>query len=246
MTLLKSNTQALLEDNLDAIRETLEGKNVIVIGGGDTGNDCLGTATRHGAKSVTNFELLPHPPSDRAKDNPWPQWPRIFRVDYGHTEVKEHYGKDPREYCILSKEFIGDDEGNVTGIKTVRVEWKRSDSGAWQMAEVPGSEEVFPADVVLLSMGFIGPESDKLDVARNKRGTIVTVENHGYRVDANDNLFAAGDCRRGQSLVVWGIQEGRQCAREVDLYLMGDTRLPGNGSIEKRNFKLLEELAEKV
>lgn len=244
MNLLHPNTQALLDGNLEAIRKTLVDKNVIVIGGGDTGNDCLGTSTRHGAKSVTNFELLPTPPATRPKDNPWPQWPRIFRVDYGHSEVAAHYGKDPREYSILSKEFIDDGEGNVKGIKTVRVEWKRSDSGAWQMAEVPGSEEFFPADVVLLSMGFIGPDADKLEVTKTKRGTISTQEPNSYRVE--DNLFTAGDCRRGQSLVVWGIQEGRQCAREVDQYLMGSTRLPGNGSIEQRNYSLLEEYAEKV
>lgn len=246
MTLLSANTKALLADDLDTIRATLSGKNVIVIGGGDTGNDCLGTATRHGAKSVVNFELLPYPPMERTKDNPWPQWPRIFRVDYGHAEVKEHYGKDPREYSILSKEFVGDDDGNVKGIKTVRVEWKRSDSGAWQMQEIPGSDEFFPADVVLLSMGFIGPESDNLNVERTKRGTVATAEATSYQTSKESNLFTAGDCRRGQSLVVWGIQEGRQCAREVDMYLMGKTRLPGNGSIERRDYHLLEELAAKV
>ncbi|KAK6456036.1 uncharacterized protein RJT20DRAFT_140711 [Scheffersomyces xylosifermentans] len=246
MQLLHSNTKALLDDQLEDIRKQLNGKHVVVIGGGDTGNDCLGTSTRHGAKSVTNFELLPHPPAARPKDNPWPQWPRIFRVDYGHTEVAAHYGKDPREYSILSKEFVDDGEGNVKGIKTVRVEWKRSDTGAWQMAEVPGSEEFFPADVVLLSMGFIGPDADNLEVTKTKRGTITTVDPNVYRVSQDDNLFAAGDCRRGQSLVVWGIQEGRQCAREVDNFLMGSSRLPGNGSIEQRNYKLLEELAEKV
>ncbi|KAG7195627.1 glutamate synthase [NADH] [Scheffersomyces spartinae] len=244
MELLHSNTKALLDDQLENIRKTLEGKHVVVIGGGDTGNDCLGTSTRHGAKSVTNFELLPHPPASRPKDNPWPQWPRVFRVDYGHTEVAAHYGNDPREYSILSKEFVDDGEGNVKGIKTVRVEWKRSDSGAWQMAEVPNSEEFFPADVVLLSMGFIGPDSDNLGIEKTKRGTIATTDPASYRI--NDKFFAAGDCRRGQSLVVWGIQEGRQCARVVDEYLMGGSRLPGNGSIEQRNFNLLEELADKV
>lgn len=244
MQLLHKNTKALLEEKLEDIRKTLEGKDVIVIGGGDTGNDCLGTATRHGAKSVTNFELLPHPPSSRSKDNPWPQWPRIFRVDYGHTEVNDKYGRDPREYCVLSKEFVGDGEGNVKGIKTVRVEWKRAEgSGAWQMAEIPGSEEFFPADVVLLSMGFVGPESENFGTPRSKRGNIDTVQPNSYKVDLQSNLFAAGDCRRGQSLVVWGIQEGRQCAREVDEFLEGTTRLPGNGSIEKRNYRLLEELA---
>lgn len=242
MTLLQANTQALLLQNLELVRAQLAGKHVVVIGGGDTGNDCLGTLTRHGAKLVTNFELLPTPPAARPKDNPWPQWPRVFRVDYGHTEVAKHYGKDPREYSILSKEFLGED-GKVTGIRTVRVEWKRLDSGAWQMAEVPGSEEVFKADVVLLLMGFVGPDVAALEVPRTKRGTIATAEN-GYRVA--DKVFAAGDCRRGQLLVVWGIQEGRQCAREVDAFLMGETRLPGNGSVEQRDYKLLEELAEKV
>lgn len=246
MKLLHSNTKALLDNNLEEIRKQIAGKNVVVIGGGDTGNDCLGTSTRHGAKSVTNFELLPTPPNARPKDNPWPQWPRVFRVDYGHTEVAAHYGKDPREYSILSKEFVGDEDGNVKGIKTVRVEWKRSDSGAWQMAEVPGSEEFFAAEVVLLSMGFVGPDADKLEVSKTKRGTILTSDPNGYKVSPSGKLFAAGDCRRGQSLVVWGIQEGRQCAREVDIYLMGLTRLPGNGSIEQRNYNLLEELAEKV
>lgn len=245
MQLLSTNTKALLDNTLEDIKDQIKDKHVIVIGGGDTGNDCLGTSTRHGAKSVTNFELLPTPPNARPKDNPWPQWPRVMRIDYGHSEVSTHYGRDPREYSILSKEFIDDGEGNVKAIKTVRVEWKRSDSGAWQMAEVPGSEELFSADLVLLSMGFVGPEADKFDVNKTPRGTIATTDANGYKV-GKDNLFAAGDCRRGQSLVVWGIQEGRQCARQVDNYLMGSTRLPGNGSIEQRDFKLLEEYAEKV
>lgn len=229
MQLLQWNTKSLLDGDLEEVRKQIAGKDVVVIGGGDTGNDCLGTSVRHGAKSITNFELLPQPAASREKDNPWPQWPRIFRVDYGHSEVAEHYGRDPREYSIMSKEFVGDEQGNVKGIKTVRVEWKKSDSGAWQMAEVPGSEEFFPADVVLLSMGFIGPEAQAFGVERDGRGNIKTA---GYKVD--QNLFAAGDCRRGQSLIVWGIQEGRQCAREVDNYLMDNTKLPGNGGIEQR------------
>lgn len=235
MELLRWNTKSLLDGDLDAVRETIEGKHVIVIGGGDTGNDCLGTSVRHHAASVTNFELLPRPPATRARDNPWPQWPRIFRVDYGHTEVAAHYGKDPREYCIMSKEFVGDEDGNVKGIKTVRIEWKRSESGAWQMSEVPGSEELFPADVVLLSMGFVGPELMNIDVPRDGRGNIKAPSSY----HCEDNVFAAGDCRRGQSLIVWGIQEGRQCARNVDNYLMGNSRLPGNGSIEPRDVKAL-------
>lgn len=249
MDLLTKNTRALLKQELELVRENIEGKNVIVIGGGDTGNDCLGTCIRHGAKSITNFELLPQPPNARAKDNPWPQWPRIMRVDYGHAEVKEHHGKDPREYCILSKEFIGNDEGEVTGIKTVRVEWKKSQSGVWQMVEVPGSEETFEADIVLLSMGFIGPEIlDDFNINKSKRGTIETIDDYSYKAheDGDDKIFAAGDCRRGQSLIVWAIQEGRQCAKEVDTYLMGNTYLPGNGGIVKRDYHLLEGLASKL
>lgn len=234
MELLKWNTQSLLEDSLDEVREIIEGKNIIVVGGGDTGNDCLGTVVRHGAKSVTNFELLPKPPAKRARDNPWPQWPKIFRVDYGHSEVEAHYGKDPREYSIMSKEFVGDEDGNVKGIKAVRVEWKQSTSGAWQMSEVPNSEEFFPADVVLIAMGFVGPEADNLGVARDSRGNL-NADAKTYRVEKN--VFAAGDCRRGQSLIVWGIQEGRQCARCVDSYLMGSSILPGNGSIVIRNIE---------
>lgn len=237
MELLRWNTKALLDEELPEVRDYIEGKHVVVIGGGDTGNDCLGTSVRHGAASVTNFELLPKPPATRSRDNPWPQWPRIFRVDYGHAEVASHYGKDPREYCIMSKEFLGDEEGNVTGIKTVRVEWKKSDSGAWQMSEIPGSEEVFKADVVLLSMGFVGPETQNFsNIPRDPRGNLKATPSD-YLVE--DNVFAAGDCRRGQSLIVWGIQEGRQCARSVDIHLTGDSILPGNGSILPRKLKTL-------
>lgn len=246
MTLLKNNTSAFLQKDMETIRQSLAGKKVIVIGGGDTGNDCLGTSVRHGAASVLNFELLPEPPKQRAKDNPWPQWPRVMRVDYGHAEVKEHYGRDPREYCILSKEFIGNDEGEVTAIKTVRVEWKKSESGVWQMVEIPGSEEIFEADVVLLSMGFVGPELfEDPSVNKTKRGTIGTLNDASYSVDGA-STYAAGDCRRGQSLIVWAIQEGRKCAASIDENLMGDTYLPGSGGIVRRDYKLLEELAATV
>ncbi|SCU85662.1 LADA_0D08856g1_1 [Lachancea dasiensis] len=246
MSLLTSNTKSLLSKDLETVRKTIEGKKVIVIGGGDTGNDCLGTSVRHGASSVLNFELLPQPPNERSKDNPWPQWPRVMRVDYGHAEVREHYGRDPREYCILSKEFVGNEEGEVKAIKTVRVEWKKSESGVWQMVEVAGSEETFEADIVLLSMGFVGPEIvDDANVVKSKRGTIDTISDSSYSVDGG-KTFAAGDCRRGQSLIVWAIQEGRKCATSVDSFLMGSTNLPGNGGIVKRDYKLLEELASTV
>ena len=204
MQFLHRNTKSLLDSELaDGEYISAKGKDVIVIGGGDTGNDCIGTSVRHGAKSVTNFELLPQPPPERARDNPWPQWPRIYRVDYGHTEVKTHMGKDPREYCVMSKEFVGDDEGHVRGINIHRVEWTKSASGGWDMKQVEGSEQFFPADLVLLSMGFLGPEDRLLgtEVEKDARKNIKTPPGH-YNTNL-PGVFAAGDCRRGQSLIVW-------------------------------------------
>jgi glutamate synthase (NADPH/NADH) len=179
MEFLQSNTKSLLDSELqDGNYMNAKGKDVIVIGGGDTGNDCIGTSMRHGAKSVVNFELLPRPPASRAPDNPWPQWPRIFRTDYGHTEVAAHFGSDPREYCISTKEFVLDDEGKLKGLNTgmgpifysngctgcssvdpVRVEWTKDSGGRWKMEEVPGSAKFFPAQLVLLALGFLGPEN---------------------------------------------------------------------------------------
>ena len=204
MQFLHRNTKSLLDSELaDGEYISAKGKDVIVIGGGDTGNDCIGTSVRHGAKSVTNFELLPQPPPERARDNPWPQWPRIYRVDYGHTEVKTHMGKDPREYCVMSKEFVGTDEGHVRGINIHRVEWTKSASGGWDMKQVEGSEQFFPADLVLLSMGFLGPEDRLLgtEVEKDARKNIKTPPGH-YSTNL-PGVFAAGDCRRGQSLIVW-------------------------------------------
>lgn len=237
MQFLHKNTKALLDaqhGDADAYISA-KGKHVIVIGGGDTGNDCIGTSVRHGAKSVTNFELLPQPPNERASDNPWPQWPRIYRVDYGHTEVKTHMGKDPREYCVMSKEFVDDGKGNVKGINTVRVQWERSSSGGWDMKQVEGSEEYFPADLVLISMGFLGPEQKVMgdQIEKDARKNIKTAPGH-YATNI-PGVFGAGDCRRGQSLIVWGINEGRQSAREVDSYLMrAPSFLPVTGGIVKR------------
>ena len=204
MQFLHKNTQSLLDSELaDGRYISAKDKHVVVIGGGDTGNDCIGTSVRHGAKSVTNFELLPQPPPDRARDNPWPQWPRIYRVDYGHTEVKQHHGKDPREYCIMSKDFVGDDDGHVRGINVNRVEWTKSASGGWDMKPVEGSEQFFPADLVLLSMGFLGPEDRLLgsDIEKDQRKNIKTPPGQ-YNTNV-PGVFAAGDCRRGQSLIVW-------------------------------------------
>ena len=159
MQFLHKNTKSLLDSNLsDGVYISAKDKHVIVIGGGDTGNDCIGTSVRHGAKSITNFELLPQPPSERARDNPWPQWPRIYRVDYGHSEVKTHMGKDPREYCVMSKDFVDDGAGNVKGINTIRVEWTRSATGGWDMKQMEGSEQSSsPPILCSCPWGFLGP-----------------------------------------------------------------------------------------
>ncbi|TQS36117.1 hypothetical protein Golomagni_03442 [Golovinomyces magnicellulatus] len=235
MEFLHANTKSLLDSGLtDGAYITAKDKNVIVIGGGDTGNDCIGTSVRHGAKSVTNFELLPQPSDKRARDNPWPQWPRVYRVDYGHAEVKQHMGYDPREYCVMSQEFVDDGEGKVKGINTHRVEWTKSAIGGWDMKKVDGSERFFPADLVLLSMGFLGPDARILDekIEKDGRSNIKTPPGK-YHTNV-EGIFAAGDCRRGQSLIVWGINEGRQSAREIDLWLEGCSRLPVTGGIVKQ------------
>ena len=204
MQFLHKNTKSLLDSELqDGEYISAKGKNVVVIGGGDTGNDCIGTSVRHGAKSVTNFELLPQPPNERARDNPWPQWPRIYRVDYGHTEVKQHMGHDPREFCVMSEDFVDDGEGKVKGINTIRVEWTKSATGGWDMKKIEGSQQFFPAELVLLSMGFLGPEDRVLgdDVEKDARKNVKTPPGK-YHTNV-EGVFAAGDCRRGQSLIVW-------------------------------------------
>ena len=227
MEFLTANTRSLLDSNLnDGNYISAKDKDVIVIGGGDTGTDCIGTSLRHGCRSMVNFELLPQPPAERAEDNPWPLWPIIFRVDYGHEESSERFGKDPREYCILTKEFIDDGNGNVAGIRTVEVNWSKQD-GKWNMEEVAGSEKTWKADLVMLSMGFLGPEhyaTDPLAIDYDARSNYQA--EYGKYATSVEGVYAAGDCRRGQSLVVWGINEGREAAREIDCYLMGDSQLP--------------------
>ncbi|KAM3961638.1 glutamate synthase [Aphomia sociella] len=208
-------------------------KNVLVIGGGDTGCDCIATSLRQGAKSITTFEILPEPKKTRGQDNPWPQWPRVFRVDYGHDEVKVKFGNDPRKFSTLTKEFLDDGEGNVCGVSAVEVEWTRGAGGRWEMQERPGTATVYKADLVLLAMGFLGPEryvANQLDLPLDARSNIETSKNDIYQTPVN-NVFAAGDCRRGQSLVVWAISEGRQAARAVDLHLSGQSSLPGPGGV---------------
>ena len=227
MDFLTANTRSYLDSNLkDGNYISAKDKKVIVIGGGDTGTDCIATSLRHGCKSVVNFELMPQPPQERAADNPWPLWPHIFRVDYGHEEAKKSQGEDPRNYCLLSKGFIGDDNGNVTGVKTVQVQWT-NDEDRWKMEEVLDSEKIWEADMVLLAMGFLGPEhyvSDATGIEYDDRSNYKA--EHGKYSTSVKGVFAAGDCRRGQSLVVWGINEGREAAREIDRFLMGNTQLP--------------------
>ena len=228
MEFLTANTKSLLDSNLqDGHYISAKDKKVIVIGGGDTGTDCIGTSIRHGCASIENFELLPQPPAERAEDNPWPLWPLIYRVDYGHEEGKQRFGRDPRDYCVLTKEFIGDDNGHVAGIKTVEVKWNKSADGRWNMEEVAGSEKVWEADLVMLSMGFTGPEhyvSDAIKLEYDTRSNYRA--EYGQYTTSVKGVFTAGDCRRGQSLVVWGINEGREAAREIDKYLMGGSALP--------------------
>jgi glutamate synthase (NADPH/NADH) small chain len=227
MEFLTSNTKRVHGDHLNGSFISAEGKDVVVIGGGDTGTDCIGTSIRHGCRQVINFELLPKPPEQRADDNPWPEWPRVFRTDYGHEEATAKFGKDPRQYQILSKSFIDDGEGNVQGIRTVQVEWTRKPGGGWEMSEVAGSERVVSAQLVLLAMGFLGPEhylAEALGVEVDQRSNLAA--EHGKFATNLPGVFAAGDCRRGQSLVVWAINEGRGAAQAIDVYLQGSSLLP--------------------
>lgn len=209
-------------------------KDVLVIGGGDTGCDCIATSLRQGAKSITTFEILPKPPPSREANNPWPTWPKIFRVDYGHEEVQIKWGRDPRIFEIMSTEFLDDGHGHVSGVKTKQIKWEKNEAGRFVMKDVEGSEKVYKADLVLLAMGFVGPERsivEELSVELDQRGNLSTPNSH-YNTSI-PNLYAAGDCRRGQSLVVWAISEGRQAARQIDLDLMGYTSLAGPGGIVK-------------
>ncbi|HEY5622516.1 MAG TPA: glutamate synthase subunit beta [Gammaproteobacteria bacterium] len=227
MDFLTANTKSLLDSNLEDGRYIdAKGKNVIVIGGGDTGADCIGTALRHGCKNVLNLELLAQPPYERAPDNPWPLWPVILRTDYAHEEAISRFGADPRSYGIVTQEFLSDDAGRVTGLKASRVDWEQRD-GRPEMNVVPDSQQQWEADLVLLAMGFLGPESyvsDALGIDYDPRSNYRA--RHGDFQTLKPGVFAAGDCRRGQSLVVWAINEGRGAARAIDAWLMGETELP--------------------
>jgi glutamate synthase (NADPH/NADH) small chain len=227
MDFLTSNTRSLLERQRNGNFISAEGKDVIVIGGGDTGTDCVGTSMRHGCKSLVQLEILPCPPQDRAPDNPWPEWPKIYRLDYGQEEAAAKFGADPRVYLTTAKKFIGDEHGQVKEILTVQIQWERNEKGQFVPKEVPGTEQVRPAQLVLLAMGFLGPEQPLLDALKIERDPRTNVKAEFEKYSTNiKGVFAAGDCRRGQSLVVWAFNEGRGAARECDRYLMGHTNLP--------------------
>ncbi len=227
MEFLTANTKHLLDGSkAEAGLISAKGKQVIVIGGGDTGNDCVGTAMRHGCKSVVQLELLPRPPATRADDNPWPQWPKIFRVDYGQEEAAAVFGRDPRRFCVQTKRMVADDEGHVKALEVVEVRFVSQPAGPPKIEEVPGSLGTLPADLVLLAMGFVGPEKvgllGDLGVKLDGRGNVVTDQDKQTSVPG---VFAAGDMARGQSLVVWAIAEGRAAAIGIDRFLMGETVL---------------------
>jgi glutamate synthase (NADPH/NADH) small chain len=221
---LSQNTKCLLDG--DGEQVSANGKDVIIIGGGDTGTDCVATSLRHGCKSQIQFEIMPMPPAKRTNDNPWPQWPRTLKVDYGQEESIAEYGRDPREYCITTKKFVSDENGNVKELHTMRVEWVKDENGRSYPREIPGSVQKWPAQLVLIAMGFLGPEDkvlSDLGVTRDPRSNAQA--NYGEYSTNIPGVFAAGDMRRGQSLVVWAIREGRDAAREIDKYLMGNSEL---------------------
>ncbi len=225
---LTATTKSLLDSNLkDGKYISAKGKKVVIIGGGDTGNDCVGTSIRHGAASVTQIEMMPKLPDCRAEDNPWPVWPRVCKTDYGQEEAIAVFGHDPRVYQTTVKEFIKDKNGNVCKVVTVKLEPKKDEkTGRMMMSEVAGSEATMDADLVLIAAGFLGAQkyvADAFGVSLNERTNVATKPGK-YSTDVN-NVFVAGDMHRGQSLVVWAIREGREVAREVDLSLMGYTNI---------------------
>lgn len=230
---------ASIQQNLNSINGnsaptiSARDKKVIVIGGGDTGCDCIGTSLRQGAKSITSFEILPQPPASRTDDNPWPQWPKILRTDYGYEEVKLTDGADPRKFCVSSKKFVDDGQGNVCGIEAISVEWIKDDRGQFTLKEIPGSEKFYECDLVLIAMGFLGTENylaKELGLQMDSRSNILTTP--GSYKTSHDKVYSAGDCRRGQSLVVHAINEGRQAARQIDSDLNdGLSYLAGPGGV---------------
>jgi len=228
MEFLSKNTKSLLDSNhSDGDFISAKDKNVVVIGGGDTGTDCVATALRHGCKHVTQLEIMPRPADQRAANNPWPEWPKTLLVDYGQLEAIAVQGDDPRQYQVMTKKIVGNEQGQVKAIHTVKIEWAKDDQGRLVPQELAGTESVFEADLVLLAMGFLGPEAvvlDQLGIERDQRSNAKA--DYDRFMTSVDGVYACGDARRGQSLIVWAIDEGRRCAREVDRFLMGESHLP--------------------
>ena len=229
MDFLKANTKSLLDsEHKDGQFINAQGKNVVVIGGGDTGTDCIGTSLRHQCTNAIQLEIMPRPPEKRDEtSNPWPQWPKRLLVDYGQKEAIEIQGQDPRQYLVMTKKIESDGQGNVKAVHTVDITWEQNDKGQMFPQEVAGSEKVLPADIVLIAMGFMGPEGglvEQFGLEQDNRSNIAA--DYDKFATSKKGVFAAGDGRRGQSLIVWAIDEGRRCAREVDTYLMGKSYLP--------------------
>lgn len=225
---LKANTKSLLDSDFEDKKYVdTKGKNVVIIGGGDTGNDCVGTSIRHGCKSVTQIEMMPKAPDTRSASNPWPEWPKISKTDYGQEEAIAVFGHDPRIYESTVKEFVKDKNGSLKAVKIVKLSWEKDPaSGRMKMSEVPGSEQTLPAEIVLIAAGFLGSQkyvTDAFHVDINERSNVKT--GAGAYETSVKNVFTAGDMHRGQSLVVWAIREGREAARAVDESLMGYTNL---------------------
>ena len=225
MEFLSANTRAILDQSGTVI--SAKDKDVVIIGGGDTGTDCVATSLRHGCRSVTQLEILPKPPVNRAADNPWPEWPQVYSMDYGQQEAAAIFGHDPRLYRTSVLRFEGDTNGSVAAVGSIEVTWEGDGNGILVPKQLPGTEQAHPAQLVFLAMGFLGPEQrllDALGLDRNPNSTIAA--EYGKYGTSVPGVFAAGDCRRGQSLVVWAFNEGRGAARECDRYLMGSTDLP--------------------
>jgi glutamate synthase (NADPH) small chain len=227
MEFLTANTKAVLNHSQGADFISAQNKDVVIIGGGDTGTDCVGTSIRHGCKTVGQLEIMPKPPETRAVNNPWPEYPKVYKLDYGQEEAAAKFGEDPRNYTTTATKFEDDGNGNVKAVHVVDVKWDRNEKGQFIPVHVAGTERVLPAQLVLLAMGFLGPEQpllDDLGVDRDARSNVKA--EHGDFATSIPGVFAAGDCRRGQSLVVWAFNEGRGAAKACDRYLMGSTDLP--------------------
>lgn len=229
MEFLGPNTKEMWdvrEGKAEQFTRLAEGKDVIIIGGGDTGTDCVGTAMRHGCKSVTQLEIMPKPPLERAPDNPWPEWPKVYKMDYGQEEAAAVQGEDPRKYLVSTSKFEGDENGNVKAVHIHDIEWT-NENGRFIPKKVEGTDRALPAGLVLLAMGFLGPENTIVEELELEQDARSNVKAEYGRFETNvEGVFAAGDMRRGQSLIVWAINEGRAVARECDRYLMGVTNLP--------------------